>query len=370
LVTSRHLLNYGVNFRYSTFDITLAPNAKNRSEAGGYFEDEILLGKFRLPLGFRLDKFSNISEPIFSPRAAIVFKPVDRHSFRFSFNMAHRSPSAIDNYVDMSIIGGYLPLGMINPLFGNQQFPIVTRALGNADLKAESLTGWEIGYAGTLPSHTNVGLAFYLNDSNHIINSLQSPSALIAAGIQPFYTSQNPPPGWPLPPQVLDLLAQQGIVLPSIVKTFNYGKVRNKGFELSCDHSLSPVLSAFANYSYQALPETRSPLDDPYRYPAGFLPIPPRGRFNAGVNLSAKRCLGNLSINYAGKAFWADTRDATFYGFTDAYTMVNAGFGVRWSEGKVTTSIKAINLLNNDIRQHIFGDILKRRVFGEIQFGF
>jgi len=370
LVESRHLLNYGVNFRYSAFDISLAPNAKDRSEVGGYFEDEIMLGKFRLPLGFRLDKFSNISRPIFSPRAAVVFKPADKHAVRFSFNRAHRSPSAIDNFVDISLIGGFLPLAMIDPRLGDQRFPIVTHSMGNTKLKAEVLTGWELGYTGLFARHTNVGLAVYLNDSDHVINNLQSPAALIAAGVQPFYTSQNPPPGWPLPPSVLDRLAQQGIYLPSLVKTLNYGKVRNRGFEASIDRPLSPIFSAFANYSFQATPQTRSALSDPYRYPAMSLPVPPRDRFNWGINMHAKRYIGSFSVNYAGQAFWADTRDPSFYGFTKSYTMVNGDFGVRWAEGKVTTSIKAINLLNDDIQQHIFGDILKRRIFGELQFGF
>jgi len=370
LVASRHLLNYGLNFRYNDFDISLTPKAKDRNEIGGYFEDEIMLGKFRFPLGFRLDKFSNVSEPIFSPRAAVVFRPFSQHSFRFSFNRAHRSPSAIDNYAEISIIGGFLPLGMINPIFGSQKFPLVTNSLGNTALKAESLTGWELGYTGALPTRGNVGVSFYLNDSNHIINNLQSAPALIAAGIQPYYTSDNPPPGWPLPPSVIDQLQMQGIYLPATTLTLNYGKVRNRGFEASIDQPLSRILMAFANYSYQAVPETRSPTTDPYRYPAGSLAVPPRDRFNAGLNMNSKRYLGSFSINYAGKAFWTDTRDATYYGFTDAYTLVNCSFGVRWSEGRVVTSIKAVNLLNDDIRQHIFGDILKRRVFGEIKLGF
>jgi outer membrane receptor for ferrienterochelin and colicins len=370
LVASRHLLKYGVNFRYNDFNISITPNAKNRNEIGGYFEDEIMLGKFRFPLGFRIDKFSNISQPLFSPRAAVVFKPFSQHAFRFSFNRANRSPSAIDNYVDISIIGGYIPLGMINPILGDQMFPLVTHSFGNTALKAETLTGWEVGYTGTLPRRGNVNLAFYLNDSNRVINNLQSPSALIAAGVAPYYTSQNPPPGWPLPPIVIDMLAQQGIYLPANVMTLNYGEVRNKGFEASIDQPLSHAVNAFANYSYQATPETRSPMTDPYRYPAGSLPAPPRDRFNAGVNMNAKRYLASFSVNYSGKAFWTDTRDASYYGYSDAYTMVNCSFGVRWSEGKVVTSVKAMNLFNEEIRQHIFGDILKRRVFGEIRLGF
>jgi outer membrane receptor for ferrienterochelin and colicins len=370
LVESRHLLNYGVNFRYSTFDISLAPNARDRSEVGGYFEDEIILGKFRLPLGFRLDKFSNISQPIFSPRAAIVFKPADKHAVRLSFNRAHRSASAIDNFVDISLIGGFLPLGMIDPRLGNQQFPIVTHSFGKTDLKAEVLTGWELGYTGLFAKRTNLGLAVYLNDSDHVINNLQSASALMAAGVEPFYTSQNPPPGWPLPPSVIDRLAQEGIYLPAKVQTLNYGKVRNRGFEAWIDQPLSPIFSAFANYSYQATPQTRSALTDPYHYPAMSLPVPPRDRFNWGLNLHSKHYIGSFSLNHAGKSFWTDARDPSFYGFTKSYTMVNGDFGVRWAEGKVTTLIKAINLLNDDIQQHIFGDILKRRIFGELQFGF
>jgi hypothetical protein len=43
---------------------------------------------------------------------------------------------------------------------------------------------------------------------------------------------------------------------------------------------------------------------------------------------------------------------------------------VRWLDERVTTSIKVTNLGNQDVQQHIFGDILKRQVVGEVRFGF
>jgi len=49
---------------------------------------------------------------------------------------------------------------------------------------------------------------------------------------------------------------------------------------------------------------------------------------------------------------------------------VNAGFGVRWAGDRVTTSIKITNLTNEEILQHIFGDVLKRQVVGELRVGF
>lgn len=371
LIGNRHLLNFGGNYRHHTFDITVAPEAEDRSDVGAYLEDEIMLGKIRIPVGFRLDKVRTVSKTLFSPRAAIVYRPVNQHAIRFSYNLAHRLPSAVDNYLDISIIGGYLPLGMLDPSYGDQQFPLVTRSTGNTQLEAETLRAFELGYSGTLPARTNIGLAFYVNDSDHVINNLLDGEAFTAAGIPYYYTSANPPPGWPLSPYYFDLFHQLGVDIPCLVKTLNYGRVRNKGFEISFDRPVKSDWSIFANYSYQALPESRSPQSDPFRYPPGSLPAPPRDRFNAGLNLSGKRFLGNLTLNYSNKAFWTDVRDSTFYGYSNSYKMVNCSFGVRWGEeGKVTTSVKAVNLLNNDIQQHIFGDILKRRVFGELQFGF
>ncbi|PYQ21822.1 MAG: hypothetical protein DMF79_07260, partial [Acidobacteria bacterium] len=68
--------------------------------------------------------------------------------------------------------------------------------------------------------------------------------------------------------------------------------------------------------------------------------------------------------------FWTDVLGSSFSGFTDAYTMVSASFGVRWAGGKVTTSVKGTNLFNQTIQQHVFGDILKRSLVGEVRFAF
>ena len=56
------------------------------------------------------------------------------------------------------------------------------------------------------------------------------------------------------------------------------------------------------------------------------LNIPPENRFNVGVSFNYQRLLGN-SVNYAGSAFWQDVLDARYHGTTDAYTILNGGFG-------------------------------------------
>jgi len=369
LVASRHSLNVGVNLRRNTFDISIAPDAKNRTELGAYVQDEIFLGRlFRLAVSARVDKFSSLADPFFSPRAALIFKPTPNQSLKVSVNRAFRAPSAIDNYLNIYVIGGVLPLDMIDPSL--QPFPIVTQTVGNPDLKPESLMAYEVGYQGIFGGKTTVGISFYLNDSDNVISSAQAAQTEALLGYNPNYTSQNPPPGWPLPPETIDLLAAQGIYLPAVIKTVNLGKLRNKGFEASVQHAFRPWLTGYANYSYQAVPEILTPPTDPRYIPPVSVSVPPKNRFNLGLTWDHPRYVGSLTYGHTDKAFFTDVLDTPYYGYADAYNLVNAAFGLRWAKGRLTTSLKVTNLLNDDIRQHNFGDYLKRTILGEARITF
>ena len=108
--------------------------------------------------------------------------------------------------------------------------------------------------------------------------------------------------------------------------------------------------------------------------PTGFdiseLNLPAKNRVNVGTSFSYDRFLGNISVSYSDSAFWQDVLDDRYHGTTKAYTLVNGGFGVRWARNRVTTSIKATNLANQAVQQHVFGDILKRQVVGELRVQF
>src|SRR5262249_20039818 len=161
-------------------------------------------------------------------------------------------------------------------------------------------------------------------------------------------------------------------VFPKDLATYlNLGPIRNEGFEASISHdfvsSQYTNVSAFANYSYQKEPKVLDADPDQIPYPTAEVAPPPKNRFNAGVNFSTRRFLGSASVNYSDKAFWNDVLNEPYWGFTDSYTMVNASFGVKWADGKITTSVKAVNLFNETIQQHIFGDILKRSLVAEVR---
>jgi iron complex outermembrane receptor protein len=374
---TKQVFTVGGNLRQNNFDITIAPNSENRTEIGGYVQDEVFLDPVRLTLGGRIDKFGNLGDPVFSPRLAAVFKVAADQSLRVSFNRAFRSPSTIHNFLEIAItaptdLSGLAPLlpPPLQPLV-SAPFPLVVQAVGSeipingvaqTPLKEESVTAYEVGYTGTFRSRTTLGAAFYVNDLEDNLNFVQLPNS------RDPYTAANPPPGWPLPPAILAVLAQRGIFLPRTGFTYlNLGPLRQKGIELSVDHRVRRGLSAFANYSWQAKPEV---LDDPNPFPAAELALPPTNRFNVGVNVDQGRFLGAVSVNYSDKAFWSDVLSSPFHGFTDAYTMLNGSFGVKWSGGKITTLVKGTNLTNESIQQHVFGDIIKRSMVAEVRFAY
>ena len=123
----------------------------------------------------------------------------------------------------------------------------------------------------------------------------------------------------------------------------------------------------FGNYSWQSDPDI---LDDPAPYPASELSLPPRHRFNAGGAFNGARYVGSVSVNYTARAFWSDVLTSSFAGFTEAFTLVNASVGVKWPRQKLTTTLKVNNLLNETVQQHVFGDLIRRTVTGEVRVDF
>lgn len=377
VVGTRHALTYGGNYRRNNFDITLTPSSKNRNELGAYLQDEIFLDRFRFSLGARVDKFGNIEDPVFSPRLSAIFKPTSQHALRFSFNRAFRSPSSINNYLEQELVTpvdlrGLAPLlpAPLQPLVANP-FRLLVRAVGSElpiggisqpKLKEESVTAYEVAYTGTFRGRTTGEIAFYINDVHDEINFVQLPTN------RDPYTAANPPPNWQLPPTILASMAQLGIFLPRTAFTYlNLGPLRRRGLELAIDHRFTNTLSAFANYSWQGDPEILE-ADNPY--PTAELSIPPTHRFNLGGTYSGPRFLGALTVNSTDRAFWSDVLTSPFHGFTDAFTLVNGSFGVKWRDGTITTTIKSNNMLNKTIQQHVFGDLMRRSVIGEVRLDF
>jgi outer membrane receptor protein involved in Fe transport len=391
VLAGKHILSYGGNIRQNNFDITITPKAGNRTEGGVYFQEEFFLEKFRLAAGARADKLGAISDWKFSPRVSVMFKPTPSHSIRLSYNRAYRAPSVINDWLELPILSSQVVnLQPLKPLLPPPLQPLVppafllnVRGAGSEivtpryDLTAEHLDAFEVAYTGTINNRTTLGLAVYQNRTNNNINFTNLlPSAQFPTGLPglDFYSPTNPARGLSVVgqqpvvvnPLIMAALAQVPpqfggpIRLPFTVFSYlNLGPIQQRGVEVSIDHSFTNQLSASANYSYQNVPDVKTPASGQLVYPNAELGVPPKNRFNAALNYNGKRYLGNVSVNYTDKAFWSDVLNEPYFGFTDSYTMLNATFGVKWADGKLTTSLKGTNLLNQTIQQHVFGDIIK-----------
>jgi outer membrane receptor for ferrienterochelin and colicin len=349
-IGTTHALSYGGNYRHNAFDVTVAPNGDDRNEGGVYVQDEIFLGQYvRWVVGGRVDKFSSIDKAVFSPRTTLLLKPSVDQTVRLSFNQAFRAPSFINNNLETAVLNP-VDLSLITPAL--DAFPLVVGAVGNPNLKQETLTALELGYAGTVGRRATVSASVYWNRTRNGIFFTQVAS----------YRPQSPPPGWPaqIPTAVLALIPGG---LPSQFSYRNLGTVIDRGIELGLETAVNRYVNAFINYSYQADPDVDGFDPSEVNFPAN-------NRFNLGANFSRSRVFGNVSLNYTDDAYWQDVFDARYAGVTDAFTLVSGGFGVRWLGDRVVTSIKATNIGNQEIQQHIFGDIMRRQVMGEARFSF
>jgi iron complex outermembrane receptor protein len=356
-LAGRHVLSYGGNVRLNFFDLSIAPTSDDRTEFGIFAQDEIFLSNmFRWVVGARADRFDFIEDFVFSPRTTFMIKPQENHTFRVSYNRAYRSPSVINNHLNLVIAEpiDIRPLAVaigLPPSAVPFPYALPINITGNTDLDEQSLDAFELGYSATI-GRTVLSAAFY---RNWIKNEI-----LFTEDTAGRYTAADPPANWPLPAALINFIPGQS--LTGRFTYMNFGKSTQQGFELGVNSTLNDKFDVFANYSWQGEP-------DPEDFELSELNLPATHRFNAGLAFSHNRFMANLSVSYSDDAFWQDVLSDSFHGTTDAYTLVNGGFGYRWND-RFTTSIKAINLGNNDVQQHVFGDITKRQISAELRVNF
>jgi outer membrane receptor protein involved in Fe transport len=356
LVQGRHVLTYGGNLRLNRFTLTIAPGENSRTEGGGYIQDEFLMNDdWRFVIGGRLDKFSSIENAVFSPRLAAVYKLRPDQSVRASYNRAFRAPSMINNNLQTTLATP-LPLGLINPALGSAVYLVPTTAVGNPDLTEEHIDAFEVSFTGAVQDRATVTAALYYNRFSDEIFFTQT------GEWGPF----TPPPGFPLPAIAWAGIYQAGFVFPSDFTYLNLGEVTSKGIELGIEGTVTPEWHAFANYAYQAEPNPEFPNLTPEEALAE-INLPAQHLFNVGVSYVGPELFGSLSLSRSSEAFWQDVLDSRFHGFTEPYTMVNLTVGRTFQQGRYTGTLKIVNLANQDVQQHIFGDVMKRSIVGEIK---
>lgn len=354
---TRNILTYGGNFRTSDFQLEIAPAGTSRDEWGVFLQDEILLGdRVRWLIGGRYDEIDPLEDGVFSPRTSLLFSPQPNHTFRISYNEAFRTPSSINNYLDVTI------LNQVGP------FLIPADAVGNVALVEEQLTAYEVGYVGTFDNALTLTLAAYRNETEDTIDFFVADTYRLGN-----FPPIGAPPGPGVPPQVLPCFAvppgttplcpNGGLsgVVPSDFSYRNVGETTDQGFELSLQQRLGSAWSWFFNASWQDDPEFVGVTEADQNKP-------PEWRANLGLSYDVGSYFVNGNVNYQDEAFWADVLNVR--AATDSFTQINLSLGVRLLDERMTLQVTGANVTDEDVQQHIFGDIISRKITGQLGFRF
>jgi hypothetical protein len=152
-----------------------------------------------------------------------------------------------------------------------------------------------------------------------------------------------------------------GGLVPSNYSYRNIGKTIDKGVEAALQQRRG-AWSWFGNVSWQDEPTFEGLADISEQN------LPPTWRANLGFGYDPGRWFFNVNANYQDEAFWGDVLFA--HGTTDAFTMVNAAAGVRLAGDRVTLQVIGANIFDDEVQQHVFGDIISRKITGQIGFNF
>ncbi len=328
-----HRVTIGLNYRHNTFSNTRFDKRGREDRLGLYLQEEWkATQKLTFTAGIRMDLDTFIN-PTYSPRLAIIFKPVKDHSFRVSGSLGYRPPTITETRT--------LGLGAFTLPGGGQ---IITSLEGNPNLAPEQIISAEIGYQGWYLKHRlRVRLdVFYNHISDLIDQQPASPTALIFSNGGAFTEGQ--------------------------------GEADIYGGEAGFEVLLTPWLSGFGNYSYQEFGQT---------FRGQLARGAPRFKWNTGLRAEFENGIsGELLYHYYGATTYAinslfpaflgptspDTRIGSYnlLNIRGAYRFGIESLGAREAE----IAVSAFNALNDRHKEHPLGETIGSLVIGWLTITF
>jgi iron complex outermembrane receptor protein len=244
-----------------------------------FAQDEIPLGhRLSLTVGSKFEH-NNYSGFEVQPSARLLWSPTPRQSFWGSVTRAVRTPSRLDEDIQINFFATTTPL------------PIYFRASGSRQFRSEQLIAYETGYRTLVSSHFYLDLALFYNDYNDLY-SFQVGAPFLETSPLPVHA-------------ILPLLTSNGI------------RGTTKGFEVTPDWKPVSWWELKPSYSYLEMQtENRAGSNDPTSV-AGYEGSSPRHQvmIQSLVNLPKKlefdqsfRYVSALAAQTVGSYTTADAR--------------------------------------------------------------
>jgi iron complex outermembrane receptor protein len=317
---SRVALNNGYNGRstttslYAQDEITLSDTLK--TFLGGRWDYWDTQGDFFTTTA---TVFPGRSDSAFSPKASVVYRPVEAATLRASFGRSFRAPPNLDLY-STTTVRCILDSGSSGSC----------TARSNPDLEPETGTTWEAGGEWRFGDSAAAGLTVYETRLKDLI-----------------YTKRVP---------------------GNIVDRINAGEARIRGLELTARTRLTRWLELDAHYAWidsEMLENDADPTSVGKR-------LTNSPEHIAGIGLTAQQgpWSGTLNARYVSHVFFTAANTDVFEGVPgsyDAYTLVNAKLSHAFSK-TVKASLGIHNLLDEDA--YSFFLLAGRSAVAELDFSF
>ena len=352
----------------------------------------------------------------FSPKGAVVFSPNENHSFRFSVNKAFQTPNYSEFFLQVPVaqpsagprtleatIEGYYqqiqasPLaptltGLTTDLPWNFSAGTPALALGNANLKVEKVTGWELGYKGSLTSKAYVTVDAYLNSLKDFVtdllpgvNQVPYPSYALdqdvnlpaeLATLDARLAGAGLPANHPLRAAIPQLLGGYAAVragttiqganglatLPdgsrAIVLSYtNAGKVEERGIELGLGYQFTPEVRGDVSVTgFDFTVKSQRAGDQ-------LLPNTPSKKASFSLSYAGRQGLdANVTVRLVDGYQWAA---GVFQGYVPSNEFVNLSAGYRVNN-YIRVHATATNLFDEQRFQLYGGSVIGRRVLGGV----
>jgi outer membrane receptor protein involved in Fe transport len=359
----------------------------------------------------------------FSPKGAIVFSPNEAHSFRFSVNRAFQTPNLSEFFLQVPVaqpsgsprilegsietyyaaVRANVPPPAIADLQLTDDLPwefsqfTPALALGNADLDVEKVTGWEVGYKGSIGEKVYITVDGYINQLRNFVTDLlpgvnpayptfaldeqaNVPAELTAldARLALLGLPSNHPLRAPIPlllggyGQLSQATTIQGgnalATLPdgsrAIVLSYtNAGKVTERGIEVGIGYQFTPEIRgdvSFTGFDF-TVDESEQAAGDQ------LVPNTPSKKATFSMSYAGQQGFdGNVTLRLVDGHDWAA---GIFQGYVPANEMLNVSAGYRINN-YVRLHATATNLLDQQRFQLFGGSVIGRRVVGGVTANF
>ena len=260
------------------------------NQQGVYGQSETPLGaRFRLVLSGRYDK-STAYDANFSPKAGLLYTPVNDQTFRVTYNQAFKTPTTLNNYFSIpdfvKLATGFGGFGV----YGNKDGFTVQNATGTTiatykPLVPEKNTTYEVGYKGILRNRLFVDAAYYQSDYEHFISPLVTINAHLSGTFAYDASGQR-------------IVSPNGA--QSVLTYLNLGKAKLKGMDAGVRWVLTDNLAASGTLSLTKLSRVeKQPTDPPAVLEATALNTTPT-KWNVGMDFNApeRNLLGGFTVRH------------------------------------------------------------------------